>query len=118
MTNDPNKLAEFAYEVFEFDHTYYFSDDHRIWKSGEFEKERLCEQAKTMNLSVGDKMFMIQCFENLWNDNRYRETDDTWNLIDANHRMWPYKASMYSIINVTKEDAMFFPINNNNERVS
>jgi hypothetical protein len=112
MTNDTNQVIDFAVKVFRFDHTYYYSDDYGVWRNGESVKKSLCEEAKSMNLSVGDKMLMIEVFKTLWNDNRHREDSDKWELIDANHIQWPYKASMYNIIGITEQDYLFIPVSN------
>lgn len=112
MSNDTNKVIEFAYEVYKFDHTYNYSDDGRVWRNGEALKKSLMEKAQSMNLSIGDKMLMIEVFKTLWNDNKYRQDDDKWELIDANHIQWIYKASMYRIIGITEQDYLFIPAGN------
>ena len=106
MKNNVNELGELAVEIFNFDHTYYFSDDYRVWSSGENVKKKLIEKAKAMDLSVGDKLFMITVFQNLWNDNGYED----FASIDENHTQWPYKSSMYQITGITKRDLSFSPI--------
>lgn len=106
MKNDINQLSKLAVEIFGFDHTYYFSDDYRVWNSGENQKQQLIEKANTMDLSIGDKLYMITVFQNLWNDRGYGD----FALVDENHIHWPYKSSMYSISGITKQDLLFSPI--------
>lgn len=106
MKNDINKLGELAVEIFKFDHTYYFSDDYRVWKSGENEKQELIDKAIAMDLSIGDKLYIITAFQQLWNDNY----NGNFSSIDENHSHWPYKSSMYQIAGITNKDLMFSPI--------
>ncbi|NDB56866.1 hypothetical protein EB001_00205 [bacterium] len=109
MNNDPMKVIEFAHEVFSFDHTYYYSDDFGVWRNGEAVKKKLREKATSMNLSVGDKILMIENFKRLWNENKWNGQDRQWEMIDAEHICWPYKASMYGIIGITERDYLFVP---------
>lgn len=106
MKNDINQLGKLAVEIFKFDHTYYFSDDYRVWKSGENEKQELTNKATAMDLSIGDKLYMITVFQNLWNDSGYGD----FASIDENHIHWPYKSSMYGIAGITNKDLLFSPI--------
>lgn len=110
MENVFNEVAQMALEIYKFDHTYIFSDDYRVWKQGEEEKERLVYLVKKMNLSLSDKLFMIEIFENLWNDHSFSTQYDKFSVIDIDHTLWPYKSSMYSIAGITPEDLMFSPI--------
>ena len=41
MTNNPIEVGNLAIEIFMFDHTFMFSDDYRVWKNGEIEKNKL-----------------------------------------------------------------------------
>lgn len=106
MKNDINELGELVVKIYFFDHTYYFSDDYRVWKSGEKEKQELIDKATAMDLSIGDKLFMITGFQQLWNEN----CDEDFTSIDENHTYWPYKSSMYQIAGITNKDLMFSPI--------
>lgn len=106
MENNQVTVGELAVEIFKFDHTYYFSDDYRVWKSGEKAKEELMKKASSMNLSIGDKLFMITVFRNLWKDRGY----GIFESVDENHSHWPYKSSMYLIAGITKRDLLFSPI--------
>ena len=106
MKNDINELGELVVKIYFFDHTYYFSDDYRVWKSGENEKQELINKAIAMDLSVGDKLYIITVFQQLWNNN-YNED---FASIDENHIHWPYKSSMYGITGITNRDLLFSPI--------
>ena len=106
MKNDINQLGKLAVEIFKFDHTYYFSDDYRVWKSGENEKQELIDKATTMDLSISDKLYIITVFQQLWNDNY----NGNFASIDENHIHWPYKSSMYGIAGITDKDLLFSPI--------
>jgi hypothetical protein len=110
MKSDMNKIGELAVKIYNFDHTYVFSDDFRVWKDGEEERNKLVDATKTMNLSVGDKLFMIEIFENLWNDSAFSAHYDEFSKIDKDHILWPYKSGMYSIAGITKQDLLFSPI--------
>lgn len=110
MKNSMNEIGELAVEIFNFDHTYCFSDDYRVWKSGENEKQELIDKVNGMNLSIGDKLYMIEIFENLWNDRSFTSYYDKFSLIDKNHTLWPYKSSMYQISGITDKDLLFSPI--------
>lgn len=103
-------IGELAVKIYKFDHTYVFSDDFRVWKSGEDERKELVDAAKAMDLSIGDKLFMIEIFENLWNDGAFSAHYDEFSKIDENHILWPYKSGMYSIAGITKKDLLFSPI--------
>lgn len=106
MKNDINEVGKLAVEIFKFDHTYYFSDDYRVWKSGENEKQELINKAIAMDLSIGDKLYIITIFQQLWNDN----FNENFASIDENHIHWPYKSSMYGIAGITNKDLLFSPI--------
>jgi hypothetical protein len=110
MKNSTVTIAELAAKIYNFDHTYIFSDDFRVWKSGEDERKELVDAVKAMDLSTGDKLFMIEVFENLWNDSAFSAHYDEFSKIDENHILWPYKWGMYSIAGITKQDLLFSPI--------
>lgn len=112
MTNNPIEVGNLAIEIFMFDHTFMFSDDYRVWKNGEIEKNKLIEKAKEMNFSTGDKILIITLFSKLWNNNERYYNDEKANFesTDENSILWPLKSSMYEIAGITKRDLLFSPI--------
>lgn len=110
MENNLTSVGQLAIEIFKFDHTYYYSDDYRVWKSGEVRKQELSDKANSMNLSIGDKILMITIFQKLWDENSYWVEDGNFASINEDHIQWPYKSSMYSIAGITKRDLLFSPI--------
>jgi len=106
MNNNVSKVGELAIEIFKFDHTYYFSDDFRVWSSGENVKKKLIDKATTMNLSIQDKLFMISVFQSLWDENY----ENDFSSINSEHIHWPYKSSMYQIAGITKDILQYSPI--------
>jgi hypothetical protein len=110
MKSDINKIEELAVKIYNFDHTYVFSDDFRVWKDGEEERKKLVDATKTMNLSISEKLFMIEIFQFLWNKGAFSANYDKFSAIDKDHILWPYKSGMYSIAGITKQDLLFSPI--------
>lgn len=110
MENNLTSVGQLAIEIFKFDHTYYYSDDHRVWKNGEERRKELASKAKSMNLSIGDKILMITIFQKLWDENSYWVGDGNFASINEKHIQWPYKASMYGIAGITDKDLLFSPI--------
>lgn len=106
MNNNTLTLGQLAIEIFRFDHTYYFSDDFRVWSSGENTKKKLIDKAKAMNLSIQDKLFMISVFQSLWDENY----ENDFSSINSEHIYWPYKSSMYQIAGITKDILQYSPI--------
>lgn len=107
MKNNPIDVGNLTIEIFKFDHTYFYSDDYRVWKSGEIRKQELIDKANGMNLSKGDKIFMIEFFLKLWNSHEYWSKDGDFALIDEKHIQWVYKSSMYKIAGITKNDLQY-----------
>lgn len=99
MINNPMEVGELAIEIFKFDHTYYFSDDHRVWSSGENAKKKLIDKADSMNLSISDKILMITVFQKMWNS----DNSIDFASINKSSIYWPYKSSMYQIAGITNE---------------
>jgi len=106
MKHNPHIVSELAIEIFDFDHTYYFSDDFRVWSNGENVKKKLIDKVIAMDLSRTDKLFMITAFATLWNEHYKND----FSSINSEHIHWPYKSSMYQIAGITKHDLLFSPI--------
>lgn len=106
MKNDVNELAKLAIEIFDFDHTYRFSDDHRVWKREQVREIELMNKASSLELSIGEKIFIIGLFQRLWDENH----SSLFASIDKNDREWVYKSSMYFIAGITDRDLLFSPI--------
>lgn len=112
MENNPIDVGNLAIEIFMFDHTFMFSDDYRVWKNGEVEKNKLIEKVKMMNLTIGEKIQIIDLFARLWNSNERYHNDEKpdFESTDESSILWPYKSSMYEIAGITKRDLLFSPI--------
>ncbi len=109
MKNNPVEIGNLAIEIFMFDHTFMFSDDYRVYKSMNDEKNKLIEKVKIMNLTVGDKIQIIEIFARLWNNNEryYNDEKPDFESTNENSVLWPYKSSMYEIAGISSRDLLF-----------